>query len=207
MVYCVTMTTGGTGNEVDGRSSADDDERTVEEAGTAGTATPAELDTTAEGDGALATGLDDNAALAEDRAPDAAAVGETVVYSVSITTGPDDMAMVEFAGARSAKLEAGIEDAAELTGADEPVADELNNALLRVTEPVAAPGWVKPGIPVPFCAGCPPTAEEVALTTAEIETIELSREELTATELVGVEVGVMVLGAEKASVVVVSSGE
>jgi hypothetical protein len=207
VVYCVTMTTGGTGNEVDGRSSADADEGTVEETGTAGIAAPAELETTGEGAVTLATALDDNATLAEDRTPDAAAVGKTVVYSVFVTTRPDDMVIVEFAGGRSAELEAGIEDAAELTGADEPVADKLNNALLRVAEPGAAPGWVKPGIPVPFCAGWPPTNDEVALTIAELEVIELSREELRATELVGVEVGVMVLGAEKASVVVVSSGE
>jgi hypothetical protein len=51
---------------------------------------------------------------------------------------------------------------------------------------------VKPGIPVPFCAGCPPVADGVTLMTAE---------------LIGIELGVMVLGAEKASVVVVSSGE
>jgi hypothetical protein len=65
---------------------------------------------------------------------------------------------------------------------------------------------VKPGIPVPFCAGRLPVADGVALTAVESERMELSRTELTATELVGVELGVMVLGAEKASVVV-SSGE
>jgi hypothetical protein len=140
VVYCVTMTTGGTGNEVDGRSSADPEERTVEEAGTAGIAAPAELEMIAEGAVALATALDDNATLAEDRTPDAAAVGKTVVYSVFVTTRSDDMVMVEFAGTRSAELEAGMEDAAELTGADEPVADGLDNALLRVAEPGAAPG-------------------------------------------------------------------
>lgn len=62
-------------------------------------------------------------------------------------------------------------------------------------------------MPVPFCTGWPPIADGVALTTAELDRKELSREEITATEPVGFEVGVMVLGAEKASVVVVSSGE
>ena len=66
---------------------------------------------------------------------------------------------------------------------------------------------MKPGIPVPFCAGWLPVAEGIALTTIELARMELSRIELKATELAGVEVGVRVLGAEKASVVVASSGE
>lgn len=65
---------------------------------------------------------------------------------------------------------------------------------------------MKPGIPVPFCAGCPPIADGVALTTVELEGIEVSRTELTATGLVVAELSAIVLGARKAAVVV-SSGE
>ena len=201
------MTTGGTGNEVDGRSSADADERTAEEAGTAGTAAPAEVEMTAEGAVALATALDDNVTLAEDTPPDTAAVGKMVVYNVSMTTRPDETVMVEFVWTTGVELEARTDGAAEPTGADEPHGVELDKVLLRVAEPGAAPGWVKPGMPVPFCADWPPVTDGLALITAELERKELSRDEPAATELVGLEIGVMVLGAEKASVVVVSSGE
>lgn len=153
VVYCVTITTGGTCNEVDGRSSADTDERTTEEAGTAGTAAPTELELTAEGAGGLNIALDDSATVAEDRTSDAATVGKTVVYSVLVTTRPDETVMVGFVGTRRVELEARIDDNGELTGAEEPNAEEPDKALLRVAEPGAAPGWVNPDIPVPFCAG------------------------------------------------------
>lgn len=65
---------------------------------------------------------------------------------------------------------------------------------------------MKPGILVPFCVGCPPIADGVALTTVELEGIEVSRTELTATGLVVAELSVIVLGVRKAAVVV-SSGE
>lgn len=66
---------------------------------------------------------------------------------------------------------------------------------------------MKPGSPVPFCAGRPPVADAVALLTPELAGLELSKTELAATELVGAELGVIVLGAKKATVVVSSSGE
>lgn len=129
VVYCVMITTGGTCREVDGRSSTDADESMVE---VAEIAAPVELELATEGAGAVTIALDDNAMLAEDRPSDAAAVGKTVVYSVFVTTRPDEMVMVEFAGARSAELEVRTEDAAGLTGGDELGAEELTNALLTV---------------------------------------------------------------------------
>lgn len=151
VVYCVTMTTGGTCNDVDGRSSAEGDgatdERMDEDAGTAGLAAAAELEVTAEVAGTLDSRVEDNARLAEDGASEAAAVGKTVVYSVLVTTRRDEVIIVEFAGAKSAELEARSDESAELTGAVEGVTcdtdaaaeeltpEELAKTLLRVAEP------------------------------------------------------------------------
>lgn len=172
VVYCVTMITGGTCNDVDGRSSAEGDSTTdvrmEEELGTAGTAAMTELEIGAEGANALDISVESNEMLAEDRASDAVAMGKTVVYSVFVTTRPDEVTTV---GVKGVELGARLEDSADLTGADEGVAidndaateelipEELIKALLMVAEPWTAPGWVKPGIPVPFCAGRPPTAD------------------------------------------------
>ncbi|KAJ4383355.1 hypothetical protein N0V86_001402 [Didymella sp. IMI 355093] len=147
VVYCVTMTTGGTCNDVEGRSSAEGDGTTDERMGEeAGTAAAAELELAPEGAGALDNRVDDNATLAEDRASDAAAVGKTVVYSVLVTTRRDEVVMVEFADPKSAELDARTDDFAELTGtaegvvcdtdaaADDSIPEELTRALLRVAE-------------------------------------------------------------------------
>lgn len=65
---------------------------------------------------------------------------------------------------------------------------------------------------MPFCAGCPPTADDTVLLEAtrleapRLERMELSTAELTATELAATELTTTVLGAKNAAVVVVSSG-
>lgn len=60
---------------------------------------------------------------------------------------------------------------------------------------------------MPFCAGCPPTADDtVLLEAARLERIELSTAELMVTELAATELATIVLGAKDAAVVVVSSG-
>ena len=130
VVYCVTMTTGGTGSEVEGSNSADGDasteDCTAEEAGTAGTAVAAELEAKTEDTSVLDFSAEDSAELAVETASEAAGVGKTVVYKVSITTRRDDVVIVEFSGAMATELEAKTDDAAELTGAAEGDACETD---------------------------------------------------------------------------------
>ena len=73
-----------------------------------------------------------------------AGVGKTVVYSVLVTTRRDEVVIVVLSGARLAGPEASSD---ELTGT---ALVELATALLRVAVPWDAPGWVNPGMPVPF---------------------------------------------------------
>lgn len=70
---------------------------------------------------------------------------------------------------------------------------------------------MKPGIPVPFCAGCPPVTDATLLERAELirtelEMMELVMAELGVTELTATELVVTVPGAKKAAVEL-SSGE
>lgn len=65
-----------------------------------------------------------------------------MVYNVFVTTRREEVVMVEFSGARTAELEARIDDSAELTGADTAADElvktapvELINALLEVAVP------------------------------------------------------------------------
>lgn len=70
---------------------------------------------------------------------------------------------------------------------------------------------MKPGIPVPFCAGCPSVTDVTGLGVAELslmelEMTELMTAELGTTELAATELIATVLGAKKAAVEL-SSGE
>lgn len=140
VVYCVTMTTGGTCNDVDGRSSAEGDamteEKAEEDVGAAGTVADAELESDPGAAGMLVSAIEEGGELAEEGTSDAARVGKTVVYSVFVTTRRDDVIIVVFPGARSAELTGSAEGDACMTDVtfDELVETapvELTKALLR----------------------------------------------------------------------------
>lgn len=108
VVYCVTMTTGGTGSDVEGRSSADGDSRIddwiEEDSGTAGIAAAAELDAAAELTGVVGFRDETSTELVVGNASEAAGVGNTVVYSVFVTTSRDEVATVVFLDGSMAEL-------------------------------------------------------------------------------------------------------
>jgi len=94
VVYCVTITTGGTCSDVEGRSSAEG-------------------------------------------AADAVAVGKTVVYSVFMTTGSDEVVMVVLTAGRAPDPEESSDDTAELDmelGTTELMTAELEATELAATE-------------------------------------------------------------------------
>lgn len=96
VVYCVTMTTGGTCSDVDGRSSASGD--SVEEADTAGIELTTELEARIEVTSVLGSRAAEDEELAEDNTSEVAGVGKTVVYSVLVTTRRDEAGVVVFDG-------------------------------------------------------------------------------------------------------------
>jgi hypothetical protein len=142
VVYCVTMTTGGTCSDVEGSSSADGDcalDGCIEDSGRPETAAIAELEDKADVASRLASVVieprEESAGLAEYGVSDAAGVGKTVVYSVLVTTRRVEVTMVELPGDSTAELTGTAEgDAAidELTRA-EPV--EPSRLLLGVAGP------------------------------------------------------------------------
>ena len=153
VVYCVTITTGGTGSEVEGRSSTAETEDWVDEgAGTAGIGAAAELDTITELAGALETRVEAGTELAGGDTSEAAVVGKTVVYKVLVTTRRVDVVIVrlpdagivEFTGAAEGSTGTAAEELTKATLV------ELATALLRAAVSFGVPGWVNPGIPVPF---------------------------------------------------------
>ncbi|KZM18364.1 hypothetical protein ST47_g10509 [Ascochyta rabiei] len=118
VVYCVTITTGGTCSDVEGRSSAEGDCTTEvwteEDTGTAGTAANAEVEDMTDTAGALDARVEESAELATNDTCDAAGVGKTVVYSVFVTTRRDEVIKVELVGGRTTELGDGSEDTVEL---------------------------------------------------------------------------------------------
>lgn len=147
-MYCVTITTGGTCSGVEGRSSTEGDctaELWTEEFVEAAGAAPApELEDKADIIGVLDFGAEESSKVAEESTSDAAAVGNTVVYSVFVTTRRVDGVMVELIEGRAAEPvdskvgTAGVADIAEddICVADARlVAVELMEALLKVALP------------------------------------------------------------------------
>lgn len=99
----MTITTGGTGNDVEGKSSAVGDAvadaLVGEDPEATGMAAIAELGRRTEPTGTLDSRLEECVTLADDNASDALGVGKTVVYSVLVTIRRDDVVKVVFSGA------------------------------------------------------------------------------------------------------------
>lgn len=138
----MTTTTGGTCSDVEGRSSAEG-VCTIElwaedKVGTAGTAAAAELEARPDVAGVLELEAEENTGLAEGSAPDAEAVGNTVVYSVFMTTRRDDVVIVEFTAGGAIEGEDSSGDAVDLIGVtDDDCKTEAE--LIRVLLGVAGP--------------------------------------------------------------------
>lgn len=133
VVYCVTMTTGGTGSDVEGRSSADGDAlidvRVEEASGTAGIAAAAELDAAIELAGMVGFRDETATELATGDPSEAVGVGKTVVYSVFVTTSRDEVATVVLLDGTLAEMTGSATlDTCELDNS----ADELTATSLAV---------------------------------------------------------------------------
>ena len=101
VVYCVTMTTGGTCSDVEGKSSTEGDcttEDCTEEV--AGMAAAAELE----------LGAEESGALGEDGTSGATGVGKTVVYSVLVTTRRVEVVIVELLDTETEELASVADD-------------------------------------------------------------------------------------------------
>ena len=142
VVYCVTITTGGTGSEVEGRSSTAETEDWIGEgAGTAGIGAAAELEATIELAGALETKVEAGAELAGGDTSEATGVGKTVVYKVLVTTRRVDVVMVELPDAGIVEL-TGAAEGSTGTATEELTKTtlvELATALLRAAVPFGVP--------------------------------------------------------------------
>lgn len=98
-MYCVTMTTGGTCSDVEGKSSTEGGGSAEE---VAGLAAAAELDGKAV---LLELGPEGSATLPEDAISEVVGVGKTVVYSVLVTTRRVEVVMVELLDVKTEELE------------------------------------------------------------------------------------------------------